>query len=276
MTEQIKENLNKNDFKEENDIQDSTSNIKRMRNARWIPIQKIIPDPKQPRKTFIPSSLQEMARSIRQYGVRQPIVVEYDKDSDHYKIVSGERRFRASRIAEIGELPCIIQDPATQPLKYAQQLVENIHREDFSPIDKAKAMIEYKKLLGDVSWPEVEKQLGISESRRKQFVALLNLPDKIQQEIVALDGKPSKNQITEKHARALLALKKTPEKQKELFDKIKNSKEPISGEEAIKKAKQIQGKITLHTFKIPYTDEKDLLEKLERAIAFFKEKLGKN
>jgi len=134
-------------------------------------------------------------------------------------------------------------------------------------------MIEYKKLLGEVTWSEVEKQLGISESRRKQFIALLNLPQEIQQEIVSIDGKPSKNQITEKHARALLALKKIPEKQNELFNLIKSSSEPISGDEAIKKAKQMQGKETFKTFKINYKDEHDLLKKLEQAIAFLSKNL---
>jgi len=272
ITENIKNNQ-PNDSLDFQEPESRSADIKRMKSAKWIPIKKLTPDPNQPRKSFIDASLKEMALSISQYGVRQPIVVEHDKDADHYRIVSGERRYRASKIAGIDELPCIIQEKAENALRYAQQLVENIHREDFCPIDKAKAMLEYKKLLGEVIWSEVEKQLGISESRRKQFIALLNLPQKIQQEIVSIDRKPSKNQITEKHARALLALKKDPEKQNELFDLIKNNPEPISGDEAIKKAKQMQGKETFNSFKIEYTDEQDLLIKLKQALSFLNNKL---
>jgi len=107
-------------------------------------------------------------------------------------------------------------------------MIENIHREDFSPIDKARAIIEYKGLLGEGKpWSEVEQKIGISESRRKQFVSLLNLPAEIQSEIVAIGKRPSKNQLTEKHARALLMLNKMPDKQTELFDIIKNDKTKI-------------------------------------------------
>ncbi len=272
----ITENIKNNEPNESFDIlepESRSADIKRMKSAKWIPIKKLIADPDQPRKNFIDASLKEMALSISQYGVRQPIVVEYDKDTDQYRIVSGERRYRASKIAGIDELPCIIQEKAENTLRYAQQLVENIHREDFCPIDKAKAMIEYKKLLGEVPWAEVEKQLGISESRRKQFIALLNLPQEIQQEIVSIDRKPSKNQITEKHARALLALKQMPEKQNELFELIRNSEDPISGDEAIKKAKQMQGKKTFQTFKVEYINDQDLIKKLEQALSFLNKKL---
>ncbi len=109
ITENIKNNQRHDSF----DIQEpesSSADIKRMKSAKWIPIRKIIPDPNQPRKSFVDSSLKEMALSISQYGVQQPIVVEYDKDADQYRIVSGERRYRASRIAGIEELPGIIQE----------------------------------------------------------------------------------------------------------------------------------------------------------------------
>ena len=92
------------------------------------------------------------------------------------------------------------------------------------------------------NWADVERTVGIGESRRKQFIALLNLPENIQKDIVATGRKPSKNQITEKHARALLLLNAFPEKQLELFELIKTSPEPIAGDAAISQAKKLKAK----------------------------------
>jgi ParB family chromosome partitioning protein len=238
-----------------------------MKSAKWIPLEKIKPDPSQPRKNFKSGSIAELAQSISEYGIRQPIVVEYDNDKDSFRIVSGERRFRAAKMLDLKVMPCIVQDNATNTLRFAQQLIENIHREDFSPIDKARALLEYKTLLGkDVPWSDVEKKLGIGETRRKQFISLLNLPKEIQSEIVTLGNKASKNQITEKHARALLALNKQPNEQTELFDMIRNGKNSISGDEAIEKAKEMKGEEKGRLFKVSYQSVEELIDKLERAI----------
>ena len=244
---------------------------RRIKSAKWIPIDRIHPDPKQPRKQFKESSLAELAQSIKEYGIRQPIVVEHVEAQDLYQIVSGERRYRASQMIKLQEMPCIVQEKATQPVRFAQQLIENIHREDFSPIDKARALLEYKAVLGqDTAWAEVEKRIGISETRRKQFVSLLNLPDPIQNEIVAIGKRPAKNQITEKHARALLMLKKTPEKQIELFCIIKKQQTTITGDQAIEMAKRMKGQETLQLFKLRYRTEIELIEKLEAALSALK------
>ena len=125
-------------------------------------------------------------------------------------------------------------------------------------------MLELKERLGKGRiWADVESMLGISETRRKQFVALLNLPEDIQREIVALGRRPAKSSVTEKHARALLMLNRFPEKQLELFDSIKNSRDPIAGDAAIEKAKEIKGQVPLHVFRIVYRTEEELIEKLE-------------
>jgi ParB/RepB/Spo0J family partition protein len=147
---------------------------RRIRNARWIPISQITPDPDQPRKNYNNNTLQELASTITEYGIRQPIIVE--QEQDNYRIVSGERRYRAAKIAHQQEIPCIIQENAESTIKYAQQLIENLHREDLSPIDKARALLEYKNLLGkDKPWAAIEKKLGISETRRKQYYYHLSL-----------------------------------------------------------------------------------------------------
>jgi ParB family chromosome partitioning protein len=248
------------------DIQDQISPpvTGRIRNARWIPISQIIPDPDQPRKKFNDKTLQEMASSITDYGIRQPIIVE--QEQDNYRIVSGERRYRAAKIAQQEEIPCIIQENAESTIKYAQQLIENLHREDLSPIDKARALIEYKNLLGkDKPWSAVEKKLGISETRRKQFIALLNLPEYLQQQIVSLGNKPSQDQLTEKHARALLLLNKNPKEQKELYQQITTGKN-IPGEQAIVMAREMKGQPTTQILKISYNSKEELIKKLEEKL----------
>ena len=244
---------------------------KRMKTAKWIPIEKIQPDIDQPRKNFNESSLNELAQSIKEYGIRQPIIVEYIKNKDYFRIVSGERRYRASQIVGLNEIPSIVQEKVDKAVRFAQQLVENIQREDFSPIDKARALLEYKEIMGKgTPWLKIEQKVRISESRRKQFVSLLNLPEKIQSEIVSIGKRPSKNQITEKHARALLMLSKIPEKQVELFKLITKSNTSLIGDEAIEIAKNIKGVNTYKTFSVKYQSGEELIQKLEEALANLK------
>jgi ParB family chromosome partitioning protein len=263
---QIINNIKTDNSSEYLDAQDQSirPTARRIKNAKWIPISQITPDPDQPRKNYNNNTLQELASSITEYGIRQPIIVE--QDQDNFRIVSGERRYRAAKIARQEEIPCIIQENTENTLRYAQQLVENLHREDFSPIDKARALIEYKQLLGkNKPWAAVEKKLGISETRRKQFVALLNLPAFLQEQIVSLGNKPSQNQLTEKHARALLLLKKMPEEQKKLYQQI-TAGSNIPGDQAIRIAREIKGQPTTQILKISYASKEELIKKLEEKL----------
>ena len=242
---------------------------KRLRNAKLIDITKIFPDTEQPRKNFDKDSLNELADSIREHGVLQPISVEFFETDDgpFYKLISGERRFQASKHVGLKELPCIVHNHVSKEDRYARQLIENIQRQDLSPIEKAIALLEYKERLGENAiWSDVEKLVGLSERRRKQYISLLNLPEKIQKEIVSTDRKKARNQITEKHARALLLLNSLPEKQLELFDLIKTSKETISGDDALSKAKEFKGKKEIHKYSVSYKTETELLQKLEEKI----------
>jgi len=264
-----------------NDVSVSRAEVegtKRLKNAKVVPLERIKPDPDQPRKSFDKEKLAELARSIKQHGVLQPITVEFVQDDGDgfYKIISGERRYQASLSLGLEEIPCIVQSNVSQENRYAQQLIENIQREDLSPIEKARAILEYKERLGtEANWADVERTVGIGESRRKQFIALLNLPEGIQKDIVATGRKPAKNQITEKHARALLLLNAFPEKQLELFELIKTSPEPITGDAAISQAKEIKGKKAVHHFSLTYKNERDLLEKLQEKVKELKDLLGK-
>lgn len=188
---------------------------KAMRNARMIPLDKISPDPNQPRKTIDPYRLDELIESIHEYGVRQPISVRPTGD-DNYIIISGERRWTAARQASLAEIPAIIvTEELTDDRRMALQLIENIQREDLNPIDRAKAFLELKRLSGK-QWKEVEELVGIGESRRMQLMRLLDLPEQIQERI----SSGAKAEITEKHARALRKLASSPDMQNELFERI--------------------------------------------------------
>jgi ParB family transcriptional regulator, chromosome partitioning protein len=251
--------------------QPAIERTKRIKNARWITIELIQPDLDQPRKKFDEDSIQQLAQSIKEHGILQPIVVEKIESNGTYKIVHGERRYRAACLIQVNEMPCIIQSSLETTKKYAQQIVENIQREDLSPIDKARALLEYKEMLGEAgTWADVQKVVGISESRRKQFVALLKLPEDIQNQIVSIGKRPSKNQITEKHARALLMLNKFPEKQMTLFEQIKNRDKPIIGDKAIEIAKDAKGKKMKKIFKISYSSTNELIEKIELTLGELK------
>ncbi len=240
--------------------------VRRVRNARWIPLERIQPDPEQPRKRFTPESLDELAQSIRQYGILQPLNVDPEGEG-YYKIISGERRYHAAKLAGLDEVPCLIRDGLTDENRYAQQLVENIQREDLSPVEKAVALLEYKKRLGEESvWADVEQQVGLSTRRRQQYLALLNLPEPIQAEIVSASQQSDGNPITEKHARALLLLNQHPQRQQKLLDTIKTADKPITGDDALKMAREQKGGPKLHKLTISYRDEQDLLEQLEQKL----------
>lgn len=243
---------------------------RRLKGARELPLDKVKPDPNQPRTQFDEAALQELAQSIKTHGVRQPIEVEYIADGDYFRIVSGERRYRASQIAGNDHIPCIVREVSDRD-RLGIQLMENIQREDLSPIDKARGLLEYKQSLGaKAQWKEVEQLTGISERRRQQFLALLDLPEKIQKEIVALGSDRSKqNVITEKHARALLKLKKHPKEQLNLFKKIRKSPESISGSDAMKLAKEMLEPVGEKPSKVTltYTSTADLIEQLKKMLS---------
>lgn len=243
---------------------------RRLKGARELPLEKIKPDPNQPRTRFDPAALEELAQSIRKHGVRQPIEVEYIEAEDYFRIVSGERRYRASQIAGQDHIPCIVRDVADRD-RLAIQLMENLQREDLSPIDKARGLLEYKQTLGpETQWKAVEELTGISERRRQQFLALLDLPEDIQQEIVALGSdRSTRNAITEKHARALLKLKKHPKQQRELFKRLRAGDESLSGSDAMKLAKQMLDPLESKPEKISFTYHSlpELIEQLKAKLA---------
>lgn len=215
---------------------------KRLANARLIRLEQIFPDPNQPRKEFKEEALNELAESISRHGLLQPIAVE-SMDDGTFRLIVGERRFRASRLAGLTEIPCIVLSPGDSKDRFAKQLVENFVREDLNPIEKAYALLEYKDVLNtDAKWEEVERSIGISDTRRKQFIRLLNLPEEMQNQIVLRSRMADASQITEGHARALLLLNNYPDEQRKLFHEMTSSDKKISSHEALKFARNIRDK----------------------------------
>lgn len=148
-----------------------------------VPIDDIHPDPDQPRRTASPDSLDELASSIRQVGVREPIHVVQTPEG--YRILTGERRWLAARKAGLKSVPVIVEKAMEEGERFLLQLVENIQREDLNPIDRAEALKVLREKLGLRSWEAVGEKLGISRRRVYQLLATTELPEAIQADIRA-------------------------------------------------------------------------------------------
>jgi ParB family transcriptional regulator, chromosome partitioning protein len=186
----------------------------------FIEVDKIKPNPFQPRRDFDEEKLNELAGSIKMYGVLQPIVVtrrEYQKDDGglavEYELIAGERRFRASKIAGLREIPALIRAKEDDDrVKLELAIIENLQREDISPVDKARAFKQLVDKFG-LKHIEVAQKVGKSREYVSNSIRLLMLPEEI---LIALgEGK-----ISEGHTRPLLMLIDRPEEQNTLFKEI--------------------------------------------------------
>lgn len=172
-----------------------------LRDAREIALDRIVPDPEQPRRTFDPDRLEELAASIRAEGVLQPIVVRYDADADRYVIVHGERRWRASGLAGLAVIPALIRDVPSER-RLLQQLMENIVRDDLNAVDRANALRTLRSQLGDPPWETVAEAVGIKRSRLFQLLGTGKLSAQAQENIQTGD-------LSEKQSRLLQGLSPT-------------------------------------------------------------------
>ncbi|MBQ7141399.1 MAG: ParB/RepB/Spo0J family partition protein [Bacilli bacterium] len=175
----------------------------------YVNVSDIIPNRFQPRKNFNQDELQELAESIKQHGIIQPLVLR--RLGDKYEIIAGERRFKAANIVGLREVPSIIMD--LDDVKSAEiALAENIQRKDLTAIEKAKS---YKQILGlgQMTQEELAKRMGKSQPAVSNMLRLLDLSDEVQQALL-------NNKISERHARSLLALKDNPQKQIEMLNQI--------------------------------------------------------
>ena len=138
-------------------------------NAKEIELDRIQPDPDQPRTVIQEEPLQELAESIRLEGVLQPIAVRYDGEDDIYIIIHGERRWRAAREAGIGTIPAVVREIEPRNI-LLQQLMENIVREDLNALDRAHALRSLKEQMDDAPWDSVAAAVGIRRSRLFQLL----------------------------------------------------------------------------------------------------------
>jgi ParB family chromosome partitioning protein len=164
--------------------------------VQMIDVGKILPNKHQPRKFFGEAELQELAESIRQKGVIQPVLVT-DLGNGRYELVAGERRWRAAKLAGLLEIPAIVRDFSEED-KLEIALIENIQREDLNPIEEALAYKEVMEKL-NLSQDELAQKIGKNRSSIANTLRLLKLPDVIQQKLIH-------KQLTEGHARAILML----------------------------------------------------------------------
>jgi len=162
----------------------------------YIPIENIRPNPYQPRRHFEHSALEELCKSIKEYGVIQPINVRKTA-TNHYELVSGERRLRASILAGLKEIPAIVIDVNENDLAI-MALIENLQREDLGYMEEAEG---YSNLIKDhgLTQEELAQKIGKSQSTIANKIRLLKLPPMVKKML-------SDHQLTERHARALLKL----------------------------------------------------------------------
>ena len=223
-----------------------------------VKITKVEPNREQPRKNFDEDALQELADSIKQFGLLQPILVQDRKD--YYEIIAGERRWRAAKLAGLKEVPVIIRNYTEQEIVEIS-LIENIQREDLNPIEEAQA---YKRLLTEFHLKQDEVAERVSKSRAAvtNSIRLLKLNEEVQRMVVD-------EMISTGHARALLAVV-NPEEQYNLAQRIFDEK--LSVRDVGKLVKNLHKpakskKVDDKTMQVIYQDiEEKLKQKLGRKV----------
>ncbi|MCI4463456.1 MAG: ParB/RepB/Spo0J family partition protein, partial [Caldisericum sp.] len=255
-------------------------------NISLIDIDDIIPDPNQPRKHFSEESLNELASSIKEKGLLQPIIVR--KSGDKYVIVAGERRWRACKIAGLNKIKCIIKDVKSEEEIREVQIIENLQREDVSPIERSKALQEYLSLMLHADKSEVLKivsnyrfnkcneeeknviekvlkVIGKSAKTLERWLMLLTLPEDIQQKIDSPDSP-----ITAKHIENIVKLK-----DENLVREVVNliEKENLSSEETKAVVDKIRKKKTQDPIDVAIKSLKAVSAELENADSGEKEEI---
>ena len=244
--------------KKETTVKSKTETAEEKEPQTLVKITKVEPNREQPRKNFDEDALQELADSIKQFGLLQPILVQDRKD--YYEIIAGERRWRAAKLAGLKEVPVIIRNYTEQEIVEIS-LIENIQREDLNPIEEAQA---YKRLLTEFHLKQDEVAERVSKSRAAvtNSIRHLKLNEEVQRMVVD-------EMISTGHARALLAVE-NPEEQYNLAQRIFDEKLSVRDVEKLvknlhkpAKPKKVDDK----TMQVIYQDiEEKLKQKLGRKV----------
>ena len=220
-----------------------------------LKINQIVRNEDQPRKEFDKESLNELAESIRNYGVMQPIIVV--AKGDKYQIVSGERRWRASKIANKETIPAIVRTLSGQQ-KLEQALVENLQREDLKPLEISTALIKMRT-QSNMSLEEISKRIGKSYAVISNFMRLMRLPDYAKEAM-------ANGHLVEGHARQVLALEGYPDIQKILVEGIVKKDWSVRKAEQFVNAFKQSGKTDIERAKKAVMNQSEFTRKLSKKL----------
>ncbi|HUP48573.1 MAG TPA: ParB/RepB/Spo0J family partition protein [Thermoanaerobaculia bacterium] len=219
-----------------------------------IPLEQISPNPHQPRRNFNETSIEELARSVREHGIVQPLVVT--RAGDRYKLIAGERRFRAAQRAGLRTVPAIVKELIKEGDALQIALIENIQREDLNPMEEATAYRQLHEEFG-LTQEEISRRVGKERSTVANFLRLLKLPDAVKKLLAS-------GELSMGHARALLAVD-SARKQEQLAERVVRRGLSVRQTEMLASAKTPKGA------KKPKEKEKDVFtrdaeERLTRSL----------
>lgn len=214
-----------------------SADIANKRVDQIVPVEKIHPNPEQPRRTFTQEQLDDLAASVKEKGVIQPLIVRPDpKISGEYQIVAGERRWRAAQLAQVHEVPVVVREyDDTEALEVA--IIENIQRADLNAVEEAAGYKDLMKKFGHTQ-EQLAEALGKSRSHIANMLRLLNLPEDVQD--LLIDGKLSAG-----HARALITAQDPSALAKVVVSKdlsVRETERLAKGETATKKVSTVAEK----------------------------------
>ena len=220
-----------------------------------IPVSMIIANPEQPRKIFKDSELEELTRSISEYGVLQPLIVKR-AEGRRFTLVAGERRLRAASLAGLKTVPAIVRELQDREAALIA-LVENVQRENLNFLEEAKA---YKKLMEDfgLTQGDIAKRVSKQQSTISNKIRILSLPEDIQTAII-------ENNLTERHARALLKLSSQEDRKKVIERIVSNGLNVKQTEKLIEDIFQSKEKADRNRRKINYISYKIYLNTIRKA-----------
>jgi ParB family transcriptional regulator, chromosome partitioning protein len=178
----------------------------------YIEIDKVKPNPSQPRKDFKKEDLKELAESIRSYGIIQPLIASrvQKEGKAEYRLIAGERRYLSARMAGLTEVPVIVKEP-TEREELEISIIENVQRSDLNPIEKAEAFLRLQEEFGLIQ-KDIAKVCSMSREAVANSLRILKLPEKVKQGI-------KEKKISEGHAKVIMGLKEN-DKKESLFEKI--------------------------------------------------------